>query len=74
MPGLGDDLRFSFTLAVGANYYLTKNLGLRLDVRGFGIVTESEGGFICADGGCAVSYASDVVWQGEATASVFLSF
>jgi hypothetical protein len=44
------------------------------DVRGFGIVTESEGGFFCADGGCAVSYASDVVWQGEATASVFLSF
>ncbi len=74
LHGLDDDLRFSFTIAAGANYYLTKNLGVRLDVRGFGTVVESSGGLICADGGCVVNYRGDVMWQGEASASVFLAF
>lgn len=74
LRGLDDDLRFSFTIAAGANYYLTKNLGLRLDMRGFGTVVESSGGLICADGGCVVNYRGDVMWQGEASASVFLAF
>jgi len=74
MPDIGDDLRFSFTIAVGANYYLTKNLGLRLDIRGFGTVVESNGGFICANGGCIVGYSGDLLWQGEASASIFLAF
>lgn len=73
-PELGDELRFSFTLAVGANYYVTKNFGLRLDVRGYGTVTDSSGGFICANGGCLVNFSGDLVWQGEATGSLFLSF
>jgi len=74
LPGLGNDLRFSFTLAAGANYYFTRNLGLRFDVRGFGTVVESSGGFVCADGGCLVAFGGDVLWQGEATASLFFSF
>lgn len=74
MPDFGDDVRFSFTIALGTNYYLTKNLGLRFDVRGFGTVVEDSGGFICADGGCALTYSGDLLWQGEATASVFLTF
>lgn len=74
MPDFGNDVRFSFTFGIGANYYLTKNLGLRLDARAFGTLVESSGGFICADGGCAVSYSGDLLWQGEATASVFLTF
>jgi Outer membrane protein beta-barrel domain len=74
MPGIGDDLRFSFTIAVGANYYLTKNLGLRLDLRGFGTVVENDTGFLCVNGGCVVNFSGDMLWQGEATASVFLAF
>jgi len=74
MPGVGSDLRFSFTVAGGANYYLTPRLGLRLDVRGIGTVVESNGGFVCANGGCVVAYSGDVLWQGEATGSVFFTF
>ncbi len=74
LPGIGDDLRFSFTVAVGANYYLTKNLGLRIDLRGFGTVVENDTGFICVNGGCVVNFSGDMLWQGEATASVFFAF
>ncbi len=74
LPGMGDDLRFSFTLAAGANYYFTKNLGVRLDMRGMGTVVDSDSGFICADGGCIVNFSGDVLWQGEVTASVFFAF
>lgn len=74
VAGREDDLRFSFTAAVGANYYLTKNLGLRLDLRGIGTVVDGDGGFICANGGCLVNFSGDVLWQGEVTASIFLAF
>lgn len=74
MPNLDDDLRFSFTLAVGANYYLTDNLGLRLDLRGIGTVVDGDGGFICVNGGCVASFEGDMLWQGEVSASIFLAF
>lgn len=74
LAGVDDDLRFSFTVGVGANYYFTENFGLRVDVRGIGTVVESEGGFICVNGACVVNFAGDVLWQGEATASLFLAF
>jgi hypothetical protein len=74
LAGLEDDLRFSFTAAAGVNYYLTKNPGVRLDLRGFGTVVDGDGGFICINGGCVVNFSGDVLWQGEVTASVFLAF
>jgi hypothetical protein len=74
VPDLDDDLRFSFTVAVGANYYFTENLGLRFDLRGIGTVVDGDGGFICVNGGCVASFEGDMLWQGEVTASIFLAF
>ncbi len=74
LPSLEDDLRFSFSIAVGANYYLTDNLGLRLDLRGIGTVVDGDGGFICINGGCVASFEGDMLWQGEVSASIFLAF
>lgn len=71
---VGDDVRFSFTIGLGANYYFKKNGGLRIDARGFGTVVDGSRGFNCTDGGCGIGYSSDLLWQGEATASVFLTF
>ena len=74
LDGFGDELRFSFTLAAGVNYHITKNLGLRLDARALSTVVDGSGGFVCADGGCQVRFAGDFAWQGEVTGSLFLTF
>ncbi len=72
--GFTDELRFGFGLTVGMNYYFTKNLGVRLDLRGFGTLVDDNTGFFCANGGCLVSWSGTVMWQGEAAGSVFVTF
>jgi len=72
--GFGDDTRFSFGAGVGVKAFLTKNLYLRADVRGFGTVVEAEGSFIFYNGVTVASFSGSSLWQGQVSAGLGITF
>ena len=72
--GYGDDTRFSFDIGAGVKAFLTKNIYLRADLRGFGTVTDAQGGFIFANGVTVASFSGSTFWQGQVSAGVGVTF
>ncbi len=50
------------------------NMGLRLDVRTYGIVTDSASHIFCRNGGCVASYSGSGMNQLEASLGLILRF
>src|SRR5262245_50412184 len=71
---IGDDTRFSWGVGGGVKAFLTKNIYLRADVRGFCTVTEAEGSFIFHNGVTVASFTGSTLWQGEVSAGVGVTF
>ena len=71
---LGDDTRFSFGFGAGGKLFLTNNLYLRADVRGFCTVVDAEGSFIHANGITIASFSGSTLWQGQVSAGVGITF
>jgi hypothetical protein len=77
VPGLGgggSDTRFTAGIALGAKTFITRNLGLRAEVRGFYTVVESGGGAFCDDGECLFVYSGSGIWQGDVSGGLVLAF
>lgn len=74
LDGFDPDERFTLGLSLGAKLSLSDRLGLRGDARGFFVVTSSGGGLLCSNGSCLVTYSASGLWQGDVTASLFVSF
>ena len=72
--GYGSETRFSLGLGGGVKYFLTRNLALRADLRGFCTIVDSSGGFISTGGSTVVVFSGSTVWQGQATVGVSLAF
>jgi hypothetical protein len=72
--GYGDDTKFSFDIGAGVKAFLTKNIYLRADVRGIWTVTESEGGFIYANGITVATFSGSTICQGQVSAGVGITF
>lgn len=72
--GYGDDTRFSFDIGAGVKAFLTKHIYLRADLRGFGTVTDAQGGFIFANGVTVASFSGSTFWQGQVSAGVGVTF
>jgi len=72
--GYGDDTRFSLGIGVGAKAFLTKNIYLRADFRGFCTVVESEGSFIYANGTTVARFSGSTLWQGQVSAGIGITF
>jgi hypothetical protein len=72
--GHGDDTRFSFGIGVGGKAFLTKNIYLRADFRGFCTVVESEGSFISANGNTVATFSGDTLWQAQVSAGFGITF
>jgi hypothetical protein len=72
--GYGDDTRFSFGIGGGLKAYLTKNIYLRADVRGFCTVVDAEGGFIYFNGITIASFSGSTLWQGQASVGFGITF
>lgn len=72
--GLGDDTRFSFGIGVGVKAFLTKNLYLCADLRGFCTVVDAEGGFIYFNGVTVASFSGDTIWQGQVSVGLGITF
>ena len=69
-----DETRFSFGIGGGAKVFLSKNVYLRGDLRGFCTVTDGEGSFIYDNGITVVTFSGSTLWQGQATAGVGITF
>ena len=72
--GYGDDTQFSFDIGAGVKAFLTKNIYLRADLRGYCVVTEAQGSFIFANGVTVASFSGSTLWQGQVSAGVGFTF
>ena len=71
--GYGADVNFSFGMSGGVKYYPFDWLALRVDLRGYGTITEASGAVFCSSG-CVAVYSGSMIWQGELTGSIVISF
>jgi hypothetical protein len=71
--GYGADVNFSLGMAGGVKYYPVNWLALRVDLRGYGTITEASGAVFCS-GGCVAVYSGSMIWQGELTGGFVVSF
>lgn len=77
VPGLdGFDSATKFTAGVGlgAKTYFSKNVGLRLEARGYFTLVESEGGVFCNGGTCLFAFSGSGLWQGDLTGGLIFAF
>jgi hypothetical protein len=72
--GYGNDTEFSFGIGVGGKAFLTKNLYLRADFRGFCSVVNAEGSFIYWNGITVASFSGSTLWQGQASVGLGVTF
>ena len=71
--GRDDDYRFTLGASLGLKQQLSARFGLRLEGRGFYVVTSSAGGAVCS-GSCVFFYTSNGLWQADAAAGVYIRF
>ena len=74
VPGSDPEAYFCIGIGGGVKYYVHKNLALRLDLRGYCNIVESEGAFISSGGYTVAYFSADTLWQGEVSVGVTLSF
>jgi opacity protein-like surface antigen len=73
VPG-DTEVRFSLGVGAGVKFYATRNLGLRLDARGYMTVIDLGGSGICGGFGCAIRFNVSPAFQGDFTAGLLLAF
>jgi hypothetical protein len=74
IEGFGSDRRFTAGIGLGAKAFLSKNVGVRLEARGFYTVVEAEGGFLCSGGTCLFAFNGSGLWQGDVGGGLILAF
>ncbi len=72
--GYNDKLRPSISFGLGSNIYLTKNLGLKLEARGYSTFLNGGGAMFCGDNGCRIIAVSSTIWQTELQAGLTFRF
>lgn len=72
--GYGDDTKFSLGIGVGEKVFLTKNIYLRADLRGFCTLTDAQGSFIYYSGVTVASFSGSTLWQGQVSAGIGFTF
>lgn len=68
------ETRFSFGIGAGLKAFVTKNLYLRADVRGFCTVTEASGSFIYVNGVTVATFSGSALWQGQVSVGLGIVF
>lgn len=71
--GYGSEVKPSFDLGVGYLLPLGRHLALRAEARGYLVLVNSSGGFLCS-GGCIAVLKSDAVTQFEASIGLMARF
>jgi len=72
--GYDSSTEFSYSLGGGMRWYLLDNMGLRFDVRTYGIVTDSASRVFCRGGRCVAHYSGSGINQFEASLGLIFRF
>jgi len=76
--GYGSDTVFAFGIGGGAQFFPERRIGLRLEARGLGAVTDRDSRFLCVSGAegsaCAFAAQGDILWQWEVSAGLVARF
>jgi opacity protein-like surface antigen len=67
------ETKFSLSVGGGLKFPLTRNVGLRLEARGYGTVVSSGGTIMCS-GGCVAKFTGSLYMQFEALAGLSIAF
>lgn len=70
---LSSTTRFSLSVGGGLRFPLSRNVGLRLEARGYGTVVSSGGAILCS-GGCVAQFKGSLFMQFEASAGLSIAF
>ena len=73
VPG-DTEVRFSIGVGAGVKFYATRNLGVRLDARGYMTIIDLGGSSICGGLGCAIRFNVSPAFQGDFTAGLLVAF
>jgi opacity protein-like surface antigen len=68
------DTLFSLSLGGGLKFPISQNVGLRLEVRGYGTVSDGSGSILCANGACVAKFTGSLFVQVEASAGLSIAF
>ncbi|MFA7386775.1 MAG: acyloxyacyl hydrolase [Thiohalobacteraceae bacterium] len=68
------ETRLMLQLAAGYRFVLGKNVGLRIEARGYGTLVDSDTAFFCGNGACIVRVDSSGFTQLEINAGLSLGF
>jgi hypothetical protein len=72
-PDAETSTRFSGSIGGGGRFRLGERISLRLEARGWGILTDAGAGAFCA-GGCVFVFAGDGIFQLELSAGLAVAF
>ena len=67
------ETKFSLSVGGGLKFPLSRNIGLRLEARGYGTVVDSGGSILCS-GGCVAQFSGSLFMQFEASAGLSIAF
>lgn len=68
------ETRFLLQLSGGYKYFLSPNLGLRIEARGYAVLMDSDAAIFCGNGACVARVQSDGFGQVEINAGLDLRF
>jgi hypothetical protein len=77
VPGLGGydaTTKFGGGVGLGVKMFFAKNVGLRLEARGFYTLVKGEGGAFCVNGQCLFAFSGTGLWQGDVSGGLILAF
>lgn len=74
LPGSSGTTRFTGGLALGVKSFFSKNVGLRLEARGFFTSVKGSAGLACVNGSCLFAFSGSGLWQGDLSGGLILAF
>jgi hypothetical protein len=74
LSGFDKDSRFTLGIALGFKTFVSDNLGLRWEGRGYYTFVEAEGGVWCTSGSCLFAFGGSGLWQADLSAGLILAF
>lgn len=72
--GFDATTKFGAGVGLGVKTFLTKNVGLRFEARGFFTLVRGDSGSFCSNGECLVVFSGTGLWQGDVSGGLILAF
>ena len=74
LEGVDATTKFGAGVGLGVKSFLTKNVGLRFEARGFYTLVKGDSGSFCLNGECLVVFSGTGLWQGDVSGGLILAF